>query len=311
MTVVSNDPNWWPTINYVRVDSYFSVVSFVVVLYDWALTFGQEFELVWRQRWSLMTALYLIVRYIGIPFTVINVLQVLPSVSSTNAGCLINEVFSNWMSFVTNFMMGVIVTIRLHAMYQRSRKMLIFLCGIFLTVQIACVVMGAVETMGLSGVEYVLSGVHMCSYEINNTILGPITWILGTIWEFLTLCLAVWIAVKHFRELRQASTGGAVEDCFTVLIETHVFYFACFVIVSALKLSLLSPKILISTSLVTDIFQSFLLVAQVVQMFVLGPRLILGVREFHAKLVANSDEATGVASIVFQDRVHISTGGGV
>ncbi|KAJ8588804.1 hypothetical protein M405DRAFT_862643 [Rhizopogon salebrosus TDB-379] len=64
MTVVSNDPIWWPVINSLRVYSYFLVVSFTVVLYDWgepcnahqrnvdipttpALTFGQEFELVW------------------------------------------------------------------------------------------------------------------------------------------------------------------------------------------------------------------------------------------------------------------------
>jgi len=48
-----------------------------------------------------------------------------------------------------------------------------------------------------------------------------------------------------------------------------------------------------------------------VQMFVLGPRLILGVREYHAKLVAKSDEGDGMASIVFQERIHITTGGGV
>jgi hypothetical protein len=58
-------------------------------------------------------------------------------------------------------------------------------------------------------------------------------------------------------------------------------------------------------------FVNFLSIARVVQMFVLGPRLILGVREYHAKLVANSDEAAGMASIIFQDRIHISTGGGV
>jgi len=52
-------------------------------------------------------------------------------------------------------------------------------------------------------------------------------------------------------------------------------------------------------------------VADVVQMFVLGPRLILGVREYHANLVANSDEGTAMTSIAFQERVHISTGGGV
>jgi hypothetical protein len=59
------------------------------------------------------------------------------------------------------------------------------------------------------------------------------------------------------------------------------------------------------------IFEDFFSIAQVMQMFVLGPCLILGVREYHAKLVANSDEVTGMASIVFQDRIHIETGGGV
>jgi hypothetical protein len=61
----------------------------------------------------------------------------------------------------------------------------------------------------------------------------------------------------------------------------------------------------------SEFFLDFLSILQVVQMFVLGPRLILGVREYHAKLVANSDEVTGMASIVFQDRIHIETGGGV
>jgi hypothetical protein len=48
-----------------------------------------------------------------------------------------------------------------------------------------------------------------------------------------------------------------------------------------------------------------------VQSFVLGPHLILGVREYHAKLVAGSDTATDMTSIAFQGRVHISTGSGV
>jgi hypothetical protein len=61
----------------------------------------------------------------------------------------------------------------------------------------------------------------------------------------------------------------------------------------------------------SDVFGGFLEIMQVVQMFVLGPRLILGVREYHARLVAHSDEGIGMASIVFQERIQITTGGGV
>ena len=58
-------------------------------------------------------------------------------------------------------------------------------------------------------------------------------------------------------------------------------------------------------------YGGFLQITQTVQMFVLGPRLILGVREYHARLVARSDEGTGIASIVFQEHVQITTGSGV
>ena len=43
-------------------------------------------------------------------------------------------------------------------------------------------------------------------------------------------------------------------------------------------------------------------------MFILGPRLILGVREYYANLVTKSDEGTAMPSIAFQERIHMSTG---
>jgi hypothetical protein len=42
-------------------------------------------------------------------------------------------------------------------------------------------------------------------------------------------------------------------------------------------------------------------------MFVLGPRLILSMREYHAKIVADSDVATDMTSIAFKDRMYVST----
>jgi hypothetical protein len=49
---------------------------------------------------------------------------------------------------------------------------------------------------------------------------------------------------------------------------------------------------------------------QVVQMGLLGPRLILGLREYHAKVCGEGIEMT---SIAFQERIHVDivTGSGV
>ncbi|KAG2359985.1 hypothetical protein BDR07DRAFT_1413627 [Suillus spraguei] len=64
MTLVLNDPSLLPLISLYRISSYFIVAISAGVLYDWVLTFGQEVELVWRQRWSHMTVLFLSVRFL-------------------------------------------------------------------------------------------------------------------------------------------------------------------------------------------------------------------------------------------------------
>ncbi|KAG2355204.1 hypothetical protein BDR07DRAFT_557727 [Suillus spraguei] len=76
MASISNDdPSQWPLISENIFYSYWTIAAGVVVLYDWVLTLGQEIELIWRKCWSPMTVLYLVIRYIGIPYSVINILR--------------------------------------------------------------------------------------------------------------------------------------------------------------------------------------------------------------------------------------------
>ncbi|KAG1798101.1 uncharacterized protein HD556DRAFT_1525692 [Suillus plorans] len=313
MTIVSDDPTWWPIIDANRFLSYFLVAAFVGVTYDWALTFGQEVELVWRQRWSLMTVLYLGVRYLGILHAALNVLASIPTVWLTDTVSWVVYVSWNWTGVVVFAMLWVIIITRLYAMYQRSRKILISLIVTFLAVNIYDGVVTTIITKNILGEELNLSGTYQCSFSYTQDmpLLSSMTWILGTVWEVLTLCLAVWIAVKHFRELRQHSAGGIIGDCFTVLMKTHIVYFASFIAVSCVELVLdFSPTLSTEYTLNTLLYAGFLQILEIVQ-FVLGPRLILSVREYHAKLVTDSDAATGMASIAFQERVHISTGSSV
>ncbi|KAG2138233.1 hypothetical protein BD769DRAFT_1773525 [Suillus cothurnatus] len=302
MTVVSNDPSWWPLINASLIGSYFVVAGSVAVMYDWALTLGQEVELIWRQRWSLMTLLYLSVRYAGIGYAAVYMLGI------------INYDTSNWINLIASAMLGVIMIARLHAMYQRSRKVLIFIVVIFLAIRIADVVMLAIVTVHISSAEYILFGTHQCmiDYAGDFVFLDSMASILDTVWEVLALCLAVWIAVKHFRELRQHPTSEIIGDCFTVLMKTHVSYFASFLAVSCFQYGLFSPTFSMNLySLDTQVYIGLTQTLEMVQMFVLGPRLILGVREYHAELVANSDTASTMTSIVFEERVHVSTSSSV
>ncbi|KAG1738376.1 uncharacterized protein EDB91DRAFT_457285 [Suillus paluster] len=308
MTLVSNDPSWWPVI----------IASSAVVIYDCVLTLGQEVELIWRQRWSLMTILYLSVRYAGIPYAVIFALYTLPSFSVS-----ISDAVSDIMYFALNVtnvvvaaILGVIMVARLHAMYQGSRKMLIFLIVSFLAINVTCGVITAIGLRYLSGEELILSGTYMCThyYKGDVNLLIRMVWTLNTVWEVLALFLAVWIAGQYFFQMRrlEPSRRLTIGNCFAVLIKSHMIYFASFAAVSCLQLGYLSPMILNSSSTGAEIYSAGLQIFRTAQMFVLGPRLILSVREYHAKLVADSDAKTSVSSIAFQhQRVHVSTSSGV
>ncbi|KAG2361399.1 hypothetical protein BDR07DRAFT_1485886 [Suillus spraguei] len=347
MTIVSNDPFWWPLINANIFYSYFAVVVFVVLVYDWGehddirrttdilqvflvLMFGQEVELIWRQRWSLMTLMYLGVRYLGIFYAAlcydhlangyrvgVVLYQLLGSLMTATLychRCFIVYVVWGCIGIAVEAILWFITLTQLYAMYLRSRKILIFLIVIFLAVNIfngVAIIMSIVHS---SGEELILSGIYQCSisYTENFLLLYPLTWVLGIVLEVCDMCLAVWIAVKHFRELRRHSAQKIIiSDCFTVLIKIHVLYIVSSVIVSCFQLIYYYTPMADQFSMKAYIYSGSLQILQVVQMFVLGPRLILGIREHHAKLVTNSDTATAMTSIAFQERVHISIGSSV
>ncbi|KAG2118979.1 uncharacterized protein F5147DRAFT_194315 [Suillus discolor] len=290
MNLVSNDPSWLVvTLN--RFHSYIAVASFTAVVYDWALTFGREVELVWRQHWSLTTILYLTVRYAGIPYVVMFMLGSLPSVPLT--GIVSNTMFIalNCMHVVVAAMLGVIMITRLHAMYQGSRKMLIFLIVILLVLTIAG---GVTTAIGIKrNSEDAVSGIYQCTYKYDRDgrLLMSITWILRIVWEVLVMCLVVWIVIKHFRQLRPSSQAAIIGDCFVVLMKTHAVYFASFVAGSWLALGYFFSTVSDSTSMGHN---GALNIFSVMQMFVLGPRLILNIRGYHAKLLAEYETRTRI-----------------
>ncbi|KAG2369150.1 hypothetical protein BDR07DRAFT_855067 [Suillus spraguei] len=203
-------------------------------------------------------------------------------------------------------MLDVITITRLFAMYQQSRKVLILLVVTFLAITITCGVIAAIQTRQILGENLILPGTHQC--PIGASV--PLTvefWVLGTAWEVFALCLALWSAIKHFRELQQPWTRSTILTCFTVLIKSHVLYFASYVTMSCLQLGYLSPAILDSTTSVPWIYGGAIRVFLLVQMFILGPRLLLDVRKYHAKLVADSDAGIFMSMTAFHELARMSS----
>ncbi|KAG2032782.1 hypothetical protein BDR03DRAFT_735615 [Suillus americanus] len=289
-------PVWWPFIKSSPRVNYFVAASSAVVVYDWALTFGQEFELILRRRWSFMTVLYICVRYIGILSCVINFLAILPF-SITDVVRTITGYIQIWSPVIVNAMLGVIMIARIYAMYQGSKKLLVFLVVALLACTITSGVMVIIENLGFSAQENDLLGYYFCldGRYMSMTNMTYQSAICIAAWEILALFLTVRIVIKHFCELRQSPAGTTIEDCFTMLTQSHAFYFLAFAIMACFRLRSPSRNIINLSSMPNAIYSGVYSIAQMLQMFVFGPRLILSIREYHAKVVA--DGGTGITSI--------------
>ncbi|KAG2057116.1 hypothetical protein BDR06DRAFT_1005544 [Suillus hirtellus] len=286
MTLVSNDSAWWPFMLSTQMTSYVVAAFSFGLMYDWALTFGREVELVWRQHWSFMTVLYLGVRCAGISHAIINI----QCRTMFDALC--------WLNVAVTAMLGVIMIARI----------------IFLAVNIADGVITTIVTSRVESEVFILFGITQCASHFqegsDDLLLALMTWILPAVWEVFALYLAIRIAFKRLRELQRPLTGWLdVRDCFVVLTKTHVIYFASFVAVSGFilpyaLLTAIAETVVAEHQIYSGLTQTFI----VTMMCVLGPRLILGVREYHAKLVADSERGPDMTSIAFEERVHVSTG---
>lgn len=185
--------------------------------------------------------------------------------------------------------------------------MLVFLVVFLLAITIIFAVIAA--TSHISGEEIVFYGTHQCSPTGSSSSLDTDAWGISTAWELTTLCLAVWVVVKYLRELKQPFARLTLGNYFRVLIETHAFYFTAYAAVACLNLGSLSPSI--GSSLGSEIYFGILQIAQVMQMFVLGPRLILSIREYHDEEMTQSDERSDASTMVFQGLSQKSTGSSV
>ncbi|KAG0692871.1 hypothetical protein DFH29DRAFT_967116, partial [Suillus ampliporus] len=73
---------------------------------------------------------------------------------------------------------------------------------------------------------------------------------------------------------------STIGDCFTVLTRSHVLYFIVFAAVTFFNIVPLFTNIQFSPAVGAAVYFGILDIITVMQMFVLGPHLIISVREY-------------------------------
>ncbi|XP_006460406.1 hypothetical protein AGABI2DRAFT_177975 [Agaricus bisporus var. bisporus H97] len=106
------------------------VASLTILVFDWMLTFPSEVELVWGSKWSAITILYFLTRYIPFVYLPANTRYIF------NEGFTLTECKMLYSTVSSLFWIGIllaqlILTIRTWVIWGKSKKLAYWLFGLY------------------------------------------------------------------------------------------------------------------------------------------------------------------------------------
>ncbi|KAG2035122.1 hypothetical protein BDR03DRAFT_1093356 [Suillus americanus] len=203
------------------------VVIITLITYEYVLQFEKEVTFVWERQWSVMTYLYLVVRYFGIVLAMVCAvwggLIYIPE--AVSYGMLL---FMQW-GFSVYFCLAEVVLIwRLYVLYNQSKLVLYVLLGLFLPVIALYVVMDAFlwsRPSAMTVQEIIITpNVKYCTAFHH---IGPMPAIYASIpiicYDILLVALAIAVLGKHLKERKELKMKP--NTYIVMIVRYHVIYF--------------------------------------------------------------------------------------
>ncbi|KAG1823123.1 hypothetical protein EV424DRAFT_780368 [Suillus variegatus] len=256
-----------------------SVVVITLIFYEYVLQFEKEVTFVWERQWSMMTYLYLAVRYFG------GGLFYIPEAVSYGM-----FLFIQW-SLSVYFCLGEVILIwRLYALYNQSKPILYVLLGLFIPIvalYIAVDIYLWSRPSAISIQEVIITpNIKYCAAFFH---IGPMLAIYTSIpvicYDIFLVVLAIAALGKHLKERKELRMKP--NTYVVVIVQYHVIYF---VLNLANQIFMATLWANLSTAVM-----NLLLMFNDTAPFIIVPRLIISIWEAHA-----NDNCVHV-STTFQD----------
>ncbi|KAI6123402.1 hypothetical protein EDD16DRAFT_648209 [Pisolithus croceorrhizus] len=209
-----------------RTIGFLQAVPATFMVYDCVLYLDDEIEYVWRKRLSSVSVAYLIFRYLGIIYTMFSLREFVLNIASTSEAILNTfPILSMCMNCLSVWFVQIILGLRLYALYNGSKRVLLVI-GLGFVAEFATMVV-CITLLGLPSDRHVLDvGSNISAYP---SAARKIYANYGTIvvYEIMLFLLALLAAVRQYREkpgppLANWSGAKRLGD---VLIEGNVVYF--------------------------------------------------------------------------------------
>ncbi|KAG1850923.1 hypothetical protein F4604DRAFT_1959292 [Suillus subluteus] len=268
-----------------------SVAVITLISYEYMLQFEKEVTYVWQRQWSVMTYLYLAVRYFGIFLAMFGAcwggLFYIPEAVSYGMFLLMQ-----WSYSVYYCLAEVVLIWRLYAIYNQSKLLLYVLLGLFLPIIAIYIAMDIFLWSRPSAISVqeitITPDIKYCTTVFH---IGPMPAIYASIpvicFDIFLVILAIIVLAKHLRErkeLRMKPNAYVV-----MIVRYHVIYFVLNLASQIIMAMLWDDLSTVAMNLVLLFNDS--------SPFIIVPRLIISIWDMHA-----NDNCVNV-STTFEDCV--------
>ncbi|KAH7906075.1 hypothetical protein BJ138DRAFT_1163495 [Hygrophoropsis aurantiaca] len=260
--------------------SYVAAAAGALVVYDQALAFSQEVDYIWNRWWSFTTALYLIARYSG-SLSVIGLTAEAMCINWTYSDMNI-YLISNWAANILPLAMQAILVIRIYALFNRSKKVLIFMSTFYALQATATLVMTGLSFNKWAVHDFIVgispaigSVTQSVDYDFNSSAYIPVrdSTIVSVVFDSVLLFFALWAFVRHALEEKTLDGGWSINVFVRTLVADQSVYFVCFQTWMAF---------ILATNYTTDTFIDGILIGAVNVLTALavvaGPRMVISLR---------------------------------
>ncbi|KAG1857399.1 hypothetical protein DFJ58DRAFT_745113 [Suillus subalutaceus] len=272
-------------------NNYVSVPVFTVMSYEYLLLLDKEVKYVWGRPWSIMSFLYLVVRYFGLflallcglwggllympessQFSLVIVLLYSCKYIGYGLVVLIEWGFSVYFCFAE-----AILIWRLYALCNQSKLLLYVLVGLFLPI-VALSIGTDIYLYSRRNVfsvkEIITPHAKYCTLSYN---IGPMPAIYTSIpivcYDVLLVVLAAAILVRHLRQQRGFQMRA--NTYMVMIVRYHIMYFALN-LTNQILLVILWAHIPTPAMSLSELFND-------TAPFILAPRLIISIWDTHAQ----------------------------
>ncbi|KAH7911474.1 hypothetical protein BJ138DRAFT_913493 [Hygrophoropsis aurantiaca] len=280
------DPGLIQELQAAQTTNYIAAAAGALVAYDQVLTFAQEIEHIWDRQWNFITALYLIARYSG-TLSIISVAVEAMCINWTYSVNVNNSLAQTWLENIFLVTMQAILVNRVYALFNQSRKVLIFLATLYALQTIVTFVMTALLFNNRALREYIVSIGPVIGSVIQNVTTNPDAYasftqdvtMLAVVFNTILLFFALWAFVRHASEARALDGGWSINVLVKTLVADHLVYFVCNLIWLSLTLAAnYIPNSSVLSALLAGVYDVFSALAVVV-----GPHMVISLRVIENK----------------------------